>query len=110
MEDRRKDERFKLRLTAKLEVSSQYGNVVENNIVGLETDNICSGGAYFTTLSPLGEGTPVKVDLLLDFDRLKTPRNMRPLIKVIGNVVRSGRTGMAIRFKRRYQIIPPLNA
>ena len=109
MEDRRKDERFKLRLPAKVEVSCQYGNV-KNNIVGLETDNICSGGAYFTTLSPLGEGTPVKVDLLLDFDRLKTPRNMRPLIKVIGNVVRSGRTGMAIRFKRSYQIIPPPNA
>ena len=109
MEDRRKDERFKLRLPAKLEVRCQYGNV-DKNIVGLETDNICSGGVYFTTLSPLGEGTPVKIDLLLDFERLKTPRNMRPLIKVIGNVVRSGRTGMAIRFKRRYQIIPPLNA
>ena len=109
MEDRRKDERFKLRLPAKVEVLSHYKDVGKNTL-RLETDNICSGGAYFPTLSPLGEGTSVKIDLLLDFFRLKTPRNMRPLIKVIGNVVRSGRTGMAIRFKRRYQIIPPPNA
>ena len=109
MEDRRNDVRFKLRLPAKVELLS-HNKDLGKNALRLETDNICSGGAYFNTLSPLGEGTPVKIDLLLDFARLNTPRNMRPLIKVGGNLIRSGRTGMAIRFKGKYQIIPPVNA
>ncbi len=109
MENRRKDERFKLRLPAKVEVLSRYNDVGKNTF-RLETDNICSGGAYFPTLNPLPEGTSVKVDLLLDFDRLTTPKHMRPLIKVNGDVVRSGRTGIAIPFDGIYQIIPPLNA
>ena len=109
MGDRRKIERFKLRLPARLEVVGRYEDVQQATL-SLETDNVCSGGAYFTILNPLPQGTSVKIDLLLDFDRIVTPRHMRPLIKVKGNVVRSERTGMAVRFDKSYQIIPPPNA
>lgn len=109
MGDRRKIERFKLRLPARLDVLGRYEDVQQATL-SLETDNICSGGAYFTTLSPLPQGTSVKIDLLLDFERLQTPQHLRPRIKVNGKVLRSERTGMAVRFDKSYQIIPAPNA
>ena len=72
MGDRRKIERFKLRLPARLDVVGRYEDVQQATL-SLETDNVCSGGAYFTTLSPLPQGTSVKIDLLLgaEFTQLR---------------------------------------
>ena len=109
MEERRELERFKLRLPARIEVVSGVPEV-EKDIINIETDNICSGGAYFHTLSPLPKGTQVKIDMVLNFQRLRIPKNRRPHIKVSGNVLRSEATGMAIQFDNRYKIIPPPEA
>ena len=109
MEERRELERFKLRLPARVEVVSRVPEV-EKDIISIETDNICSGGAFFHTLSPLPKGTQVKIDIVLNSQRLRTPRNRRPLIKVSGNVLRSKSTGMAIQFDNGYKIIPPADA
>jgi hypothetical protein len=109
MEERRELERFKLRLPARIEVVS---GVPEGgrDIINIETDNICSGGAFFHTLSPLPKGTQVKIDMLLNFQRLRIPKNNRPHIKISGNVLRSEATGMAIQFNNGYKIIPPTDA
>ena len=107
MEERRELERFKLRLPARVEVVSRVPEV-EKDIISIETDNICSGGAFFHTLSPLPKGTQVKIDMVLNFQRLRTPKNKRPHIKVSGNVLRSEATGMAIRFDKAYRIIPTI--
>jgi hypothetical protein len=80
---------------------------VEKDII-IETDNICSGGAYFHTLSPLPKGTQVKIDMVLSSQKLRIPKNRRPHIKVSGNVLRSEATGMAIRFDKEYRIIPTI--
>ena len=109
MEERRELERFKLRLPARIEVVSGKPEV-GRDIISLETDNISSGGAFFHTLSPLPEGTQIKIDIVLNSLKLRTPRNRRPLIKVKGSVLRSEPTGMAIQFDRPYEIIPPSNA
>ena len=109
MEERRELERFKLRLPARIEVVSGVPEV-EKDIINIETDNICSGGAFFHTLSPLPKGTQVKIDMLLNFLKLRTPRNRRSHIKVSGNVLRSEPIEMAVQFDRRYEIIPPSNA
>ena len=109
MEERRELERFKLRLPARIEVVSGVPQV-EKDIINIETDNICSGGAFFHTLSPLPKGTQVKIDMLLNFQRLRIPKNRRPHIKVSGNVLRSEATGIAIQFDNGYKIIPPPDA
>ena len=109
MEERRELERFKLRLPARIEVVSGVPQV-EKDIINIETDNICSGGAFFHTLSPFPEGTQVKIDLLLNFQKLRTPGNRRSHIKVSGNVLRSEAIGMAIQFDTGYKIIPPPDA
>ena len=71
-----------------------------------ESDNIGLGGAFFDTPSPLPEGTPVKIDFALHFRRLLFPLNRRPLLRVQGHVLRLEPTGMAIRFEKRYTIVP----
>jgi len=109
MEERRELERFKLRLPARIEVVS--GKPEEGiDIINIETDNISSGGAFFHTLSPLPEGTQIKIDIGLNSQKLRTPRNSRSHIKVSGNVLRSEATGMAIQFDNGYKIIPPPDA
>jgi hypothetical protein len=105
MKERRKLQRFRLRLPARIEASPQTPDK-KAKILKLETDNICSGGAFFHTLSPLPVGTAVKAKLVLDSPRLRYPKNTRPLINVRGHVLRTEPTGMAIRFSRDYRIIP----
>lgn len=109
MIESRRDERFALRLPAKVEVLGENRDV-EEQVIRLETENICWRGAYFTTLCPLPEGTKVKIDLLLNFDKSTTQKELRPRIKVKGEVVRSERTGMAVGFDGRYKIISPPGA
>ena len=109
MEERRELERFKLRLPARIEVLSGVPEAGRDQI-NIKTDNICSGGAFFHTLSPLPDGTQVKIHIVLNSKKLRTPRNSRSHIKVSGNVLRSEATGMAIQFDNRYKIIPPPDA
>jgi len=109
MKERRKLERFQLKLPAEIEVVSRVAGL-EKEKLSLQTENICSGGAFFYTSNPLPEGTQVKIDMLLNFHRLKTIENRRPLIKVKGSVLRSEYTGMAIQFGNGYEITLPSNA
>ena len=108
MKERRKLERFQLRLPAEIEVVSRVPGLEKEKLT-LQTDNICSGGAFFHTPTPLPEGTQVKIDMLLNFHRLKTIEKRRPLIKVKGNVLRSEAIGMAIQFDNGYEITLPPN-
>jgi hypothetical protein len=105
MKERRKLQRFKLRLPARIEVSPQTRGE-EAKVLKLETDNICSGGAFFHTLSPLPEGTPVKAEIVLDTQRFRYPKDTRPLINIRGHVLRTEPTGMAIRFMKDFRILP----
>ena len=105
MGELRKHKRFKVRLPAKIEVVSRDPQG-ETQVVRAESGNIGLGGAFFHTLSPLPEGAPVKVDLALHFRNLVFPLNRWPLLRVQGRVLRSEPTGMAIRFEKRYRIVP----
>jgi len=102
MEERRKLERFKLRLPTILKVESQNGEP-NKNIINLKTDNICSGGAFFNTSSPLPEGTKVK--LSINLLKLKTSIEEQPIIKICGKILRTEPAGMAIGFNSQYKIV-----
>ena len=109
MEERRQLERFDLRLPAEIEVVSRVPGL-EKEKLRLQTENICSGGAFFHTPNPLPEGTQVKIDMYLNFHRLSNVEKRVALVKVKGSVLRSAPMGMAIRFDKGYEITLPPNA
>jgi hypothetical protein len=101
--DKRKSERFDLKLPTKL---SWSGKDKQNESIELITSNVCSGGAYLATESPLPKGTEVNMDMLLNLDRLKEFGGRQSRIDVSGFVVRTDLHGMAICFDRTYKISP----
>jgi hypothetical protein len=101
--DQRRNERFRLRVPASI---VQAGEVEDNNAFGLVTSDICSGGAYFQTDAPLPVGTKVKIEMILDIDRLKLTKAKKACIRVSGSVIRATKTGMAICFADNFTISP----
>jgi hypothetical protein len=111
MTERRKLERFRLRVPARIEVVNQDRDVEETPpALNLTAENICSCGAFFHTSSPLPEGTEVKIDMVLDLDGVRGLEGKRSLICVPGRVLRSEPTGMAICFGKDYEILPSSDA
>jgi hypothetical protein len=105
MEERRQLERFDLKLPAKLQVIPELTDG-PNGILNLVTQNVCAGGAFFSTPTPLPKGTKVKLDLLLERERLKVPSERRAKINLTGAVLRSQTNGMAIGFDSHYRMTP----
>ena len=103
--ERRRLGRFRLEIPATIEVLNSDLEKVKSD---LKTSNISSGGAFFHTMQPLAEGTPVKIDLILPLDKLKQLKNdhNQAYIKVTGKVLRSESKGMAISFDSNYVIRP----
>ena len=102
--EKRKLERFDLKLPAKIETVTTEGE----EILDLMTSDISSGGAFFHTEQPLPEGTDVKIDLVLPIDKLKKLQDEyhQVYIKITGTVLRAEPRGMAIYFNRDYSILP----
>ena len=105
MKERRELERFDLRVPAKIGVIHPGR---EKETVELLSSNICSNGAFFHTRRPLPEGTQVKVDLILPFNKLQILKDQcrQAHVKVTGTVLRTASKGMAICFNPNYEIRP----
>ena len=103
MKERRKLERFDLKISATIESMTSDQ---EKRLLNLLTSNICSGGAFFHTTQPLPEGSQVKIDLVLPLDNLKKLKDdcKQAYIMVTGRVLRSESEGMAILFDKNYLI------
>ena len=101
--DRRKMERFDLKLPTKLHWT---GKDKKQESIELITSNVCAGGAYLITKNPLPNGTHVKMNLTLQSDKLYELRSRLLIIDVSGSVIRTDHNGMAICFDRNYNIIP----
>lgn len=106
MEERRVYERFDLNLPAQIEVVTSPKEE-EKGIVNLVTENICAGGAFFSTLQPLSIGADVKINLFFGVEALKRLTGMYSYLRVSGTVLRVEAEGMAICFEEDYRIIPP---
>lgn len=105
MEEKRKLERFDLKVPARIE---GVGNRRDKDILDLITSDICAGGAFFHTDQPLPEGTKVRIDLVLPLAGLRRLLSDydHAHIKVTGTVLRKEPSGMAICFNRDYLIRP----
>ena len=93
MVERRKLERFDLRLPAKIEGLGLIKGVYNS----LFTRNISAGGAFVETTKHFPENSRVSIDLAV-------PTGV--LVKVTGAVLRSDPTGIAVRFDNKYQLTP----
>lgn len=106
MKEQRHLERFELKLPARVEVIASKKVARKEILEDLWTGDISAGGAYFHTPQPLSEGTEVKIDLILPLDRLKKLQGNRACVKISGRVARVRSDGMAIRFNKRFKIVP----
>ena len=107
MEERRKDERFDLRLSATTMVISKKA-AEEGKFLHLLTKDICLGGAFFSTSKRLPVGTEVRIQIVLPLHMLKTVKKRKALLRVEkGVVLRHQSKGMAIAFERGCEIVHP---
>lgn len=105
MREKRKLERFELRIPAKVEVITSDQ---DRETLDIFTSDICSGGAFFHTEQPLPEGTDVHIDLILPLEKIKQLKEdaSHAYIKITGTVLRSESSGMAVCFNKNYKIQP----
>ena len=103
--EKRKLERFDIEAQATISV---LPSAMEKEPLNLWTRNICSGGAFFATTSPLAVGTDVDVDIVLPLDKFKQlPDAFKNVqIKVTGKVLRTESNGFGVGFFDEYQIRP----
>lgn len=103
MEDKRAFERFDLKVPIKMRLEEASS---ENAEFTFTTSNICAGGAFFRTDSPIPEGTRVYLDFVISIEKLKELLDSQCRVVVGGRVVRREGAGIAIRFDEDYEIIP----
>jgi hypothetical protein len=74
----------------------------------LETRDISAKGAFLYTAKPALEGASVILELVLPVDKFKQLlfEQSDVKLKVTGIVLRTEPKGMAVRFDRKYEIIP----
>lgn len=101
--DRRKMERFDLKLPTKL---SWKGKDNELKSIELMTSNICAGGVFFKTGKALLVETIVKLDIIYHLDKFKSSKWEISHIEFSGSVIRTDKKGMAICFDEGYKISP----
>jgi len=104
--EKREMERFALNLPALLSIKAENGNTRAFEFM---IRDICAGGAFFKTDTPLSVGTDVKMDLIIPLDKLKSGKNKknnRSRIDVSGSVIRTESQGMAVCFDKKYSISP----
>jgi hypothetical protein len=101
--EKRNMERFKLELPALLSMNEESRNPRAAEFM---ISNICSGGAFFKTRSPLPVGTEVKMDVILPLDKFNKIEGNKSRVDVSGSVIRINEQGMAVRFDKSYRILP----
>jgi len=97
LRERRRYQRFWLHFFAEIQVL--HGKE-KGKTLTLYTQNICAGGAFFSTYRPLAEKSFVLVSFL--FSKALQPEYF---VRIDGVVCRSEQGGMAIRFDGTYQLL-----
>jgi len=103
VEERRKLERFLLKLPAKV-VSATSGDEPRQ----VATRDVSANGAFLLTELPIDEGTSITVELELPVDRFQQflEQGQDVKLRINGVVLRTEANGVAVRFQKKYEIIP----
>jgi c-di-GMP-binding flagellar brake protein YcgR len=100
--ERRKQQRFPLELSARLETT-----VEDKEVLSLQTANISCGGAFFRTPDPLPLGTHVELNLIVPLKQLKKLHDTDlAIIRITGTIIRSEEAGMSVKFGKHFKIRP----
>ena len=99
-------DRYSLKLPAWISLTDESG---KRRTIEFFTSNVCSGGAFFNTNTPLSIGTDVDLDIFLSITNLKKFGGQNSRIGVTGSVIRTEVSGMAVMFDKKFQISPVKN-
>jgi hypothetical protein len=105
MEERRKLERFDLKLPTTIEILNPKPGVSGTSF-DCFTRDVSSGGAFFLTRDPLPVGTRVMADMVLKAENLGK-KSGYPQMKANGYVARTEPIGMAVCFNGLRRLVPP---
>jgi c-di-GMP-binding flagellar brake protein YcgR len=100
--ERRKFERFTLKLPTRIELLTEGE---DSKTLDLVTRDVSAGGAFFRTDDSIATGTKVKLRLIVFTKRLKVLTDSIGCVLMGGIVVRSEPTGMAICFDEKYRLV-----
>ena len=106
MGERRHLERFDLNVPARLVV---HNDRFRKEVFETSTCNISAGGAFFETKNTLPEDTKVELDFILPVDNIEKTAGSSSFVKITGRVIRSDGAGIAIRFDKKFKIMPYRN-
>lgn len=98
--EQRREERFNLELPARVCADSR------NDMMELMTKDVCSGGAFFHTETPLEPGTDLEIELVLPIEKIKEMKSQKVHVRLKGAVIRTDSEGMAVCFDKKFSIIP----
>jgi hypothetical protein len=103
VKERRKLERFQLRVPTKVELADGSGRV---ETLQLETKDISANGAFFESPEAMSQGAHVKLEMVLPVERLQEliGANKKVEIRLEGRVIRQDSGGVAVLFDKKYQI------
>jgi hypothetical protein len=102
-EEKRKLERYSLKLPAWISLTDENG---KRRTIEFFTANVSAGGAFIDTNTPLSIGTKVDIDIFLSINKLEKLGGKKSRIGVTGSVIRTEPTGMALMFDKQFQISP----
>ncbi|MFH1156226.1 MAG: LuxR C-terminal-related transcriptional regulator [Pseudomonadota bacterium] len=97
-DDKRRAERFSLAIPLQLRFIDKGDG--RGELVGIQTTDISSTGAFVDTRFPLAVGTVLDVDIDIPLDTLEIQPGKRVRVAVRGTVVRRSDTGMALCFDK----------
>lgn len=101
--DRRKFERYNINIPVSVEIMSRAG-ITET--IDYEGINMAAGGMLIKRGQSLPENSPIRIEITLHFEELKTPENLEGalIMAVTGQVVRNESQGTAVRFHEDYKM------
>lgn len=97
MQERRKFQRFNLKLPAKIKVVGSREKSFK-----LVTRDVCAAGAFFKSRTPLAKQTRLEIDLII---KVGVPGNFsltKSVARFTGKVTRSEVDGIAVAFDEKY--------
>ena len=101
MKERRRFERYKLTLPARMETIS----LNKKRVYELKTKNVSACGAFIDTKSPFPEGMRIKMSLTTKSKRIIELTGSGSLIECEGIIIRSNPAGIAVCFDKECQIL-----
>ena len=102
MQDKRKYERFTLRLRGKI-TRADWG---DGEVLDVLTTDVSARGAFVHTTKYMAIGERVKLTLIVTSKKLKELTGAKGLMGAVGTVVRSSTEGMAICFSGEPELVP----